>query len=46
MASLIGVNVPVNSVGVIPEVDVELGGYLGVGERERARAVVVNAKVG
>ena len=45
MSSLIGANVPVNSVGVLPDLRVEVGGYLSAGEAEKARAVVVNAKV-
>ena len=47
MSALIGTHWPVNSVGVLPDVDPHKDGYLSMrgGEREVAEAAVVNAKV-
>ncbi|KAJ8474730.1 hypothetical protein ONZ51_g7029 [Trametes cubensis] len=47
MSSLIGVNWPVNSVGVLPDVDPTKPGYLlpADGEKTQAEAAFVNAKV-
>lgn len=47
MAALIGVDWPVNSVGVLPDVDPTRPGYLNSsgGERDLADAALVNAKV-
>lgn len=47
MAALLGIHWPVNSVGVLPDVDPQKDGYLSThdGEREIAEAAVVNAKV-
>lgn len=47
MSALIGIHWPINSVGVLPDVDPQKDGYLSMrgGEREIAEAVVVNAKV-
>ena len=47
MAALIGVDWPVNSVGVLPDVDPMRPGYLNLsgGERDLAEAALVNAKV-
>ncbi|KAH9887008.1 PigN-domain-containing protein [Cubamyces lactineus] len=47
MSSLIGVNWPVNSVGVLPDVDPTKPGYLlpADGEKTQAEAALVNAKV-
>ncbi|KAF8905948.1 Phosphatidylinositolglycan class N-domain-containing protein [Gymnopilus junonius] len=47
MAALIGVNWPVNSVGVLPDVDSTRPGYLDpkLGEEALAHAAFVNAKV-
>jgi len=47
MSALLGTHWPVNSVGVLPDVDPQKDGYLSMrgGERETAEAVVVNAKV-
>jgi phosphatidylinositol glycan class N len=47
MAALLGTHWPVNSVGVLPDVDPHKDGYLSMrgGEREIAEAAVVNAKV-
>ncbi|KAH0582173.1 hypothetical protein H2248_011824 [Termitomyces sp. 'cryptogamus'] len=47
MASLIGIDWPVNSVGVLPDVDPTQPGYLfpGLGEESLARLAFVNAKV-
>jgi phosphatidylinositol glycan class N len=47
MASLIGINWPVNSVGVLPDVDPTKPGYLLplLGDETLARASLVNAKV-
>ncbi|KAH9856208.1 PigN-domain-containing protein [Lenzites betulinus] len=46
MASVIGVNLPVNSVGVLPDVDPTKPGYLlpREGEKTQAAAALVNAK--
>lgn len=48
MSALLGAHWPVNSVGVLPDVDPTKDGYLSMrqGEREIAEAGVVNAKVG
>ncbi|KAH7912055.1 Phosphatidylinositolglycan class N-domain-containing protein [Hygrophoropsis aurantiaca] len=47
MASLLGINWPVNSVGVLPDVDPSLPGYLlpRDGDETIARAAFVNAQV-
>jgi GPI ethanolamine phosphate transferase 1 len=47
MSALLGTHWPVNSVGVLPDVDPHQDGYLNMrgGEREVAEAAVVNAKV-
>lgn len=47
MSTLIGVNLPVNSVGVLPDVDPTKPGYLlpRDGEKTQASAALVNAKV-
>lgn len=47
MSALLGTHWPVNSVGVLPDVDPQKDGYLSMhgGVREIAEAVVVNAKV-
>jgi len=47
MSTLLGILWPVNSVGVLPDVDPQKDGYLSMrgGEREIAEAAVVNAKV-
>ena len=47
MSALIGVNWPINSVGVLPDVDPTKPGYLQAqdGERTQAVAALVNAKV-
>jgi hypothetical protein len=47
MSALLGTHWPVNSVGVLPDVDPHEDGYLSMrgGEREVAEAAVVNAKV-
>jgi len=47
MSALLGTHWPVNSVGVLPDVDPHKDGYLSMrgGEREMAEAAVVNAKV-
>jgi GPI ethanolamine phosphate transferase 1 len=47
MSTLLGTYWPVNSVGVLPDVDPRKEGYLSMlgGEREIAEAGVVNAKV-
>lgn len=47
MAALLGINIPVNSVGVIPDIDVNVPGYMQLrgGEKAKARAALVNAKV-
>jgi phosphatidylinositol glycan class N len=47
MSALLGTHWPVNSVGVLPDVDPQKDGYLSMrgGEREIAEAAVVNAKV-
>jgi GPI ethanolamine phosphate transferase 1 len=48
MSALLGTHWPVNSVGVLPDVDPSKEGFLSMrgGEREIAEAGVVNAKVG
>ena len=47
MSALLGTHWPVNSVGVLPDVDPHKDGYLSMRgeEREIAEAAVVNAKV-
>ncbi|KAI0370992.1 PigN-domain-containing protein [Pilatotrama ljubarskyi] len=47
MSALVGVNWPVNSVGVLPDVDPTKPGYLlpKEGEKTQAEAALVNAKV-
>lgn len=47
MASVLGINWPVNSVGVLPDVDPARPGYLApaAGEETIARAAAVNAQV-
>ncbi|KAG6823966.1 hypothetical protein H0H92_008433, partial [Tricholoma furcatifolium] len=47
MAALLGINWPVNSVGVLPDVDPALPGYLSPKKEDEtlARAALVNAKV-
>lgn len=47
MASLIGIDWPVNSVGVLPDVDPTQPGYLSPsrGDKTLAQAALVNAKV-
>ena len=47
MCALLGLDLPANSVGVLPEVDVSKAGYLDPkeGEEGKANAVVANAKV-
>ena len=48
MSALLGTYWPVNSVGVLPDVDPQKDGYLSMrgGERDIAEAAVVNARVG
>ena len=47
MAALIGIDWPVNSVGVLPDADPSRPGYLdpGAGEDVAAKSALVNAKV-
>jgi phosphatidylinositol glycan class N len=45
MASVLGINFPVNSVGVVPDVRGKGIGYLNVGIREKAEVAMANAKV-
>ncbi len=47
MATLIGIDWPVNSVGVLPDVDPTRPGYLQPhqGDEMLAKAALVNAKV-
>jgi phosphatidylinositol glycan class N len=47
MSALLGTHWPINSVGVLPDVDPHKDGYLSTrgGEREVAESAVVNAKV-
>ncbi|KAH9985887.1 Phosphatidylinositolglycan class N-domain-containing protein [Russula compacta] len=47
MSALLGTHWPVNSVGVLPDIDPHKDGYLSMrgGEKEIAEAAVVNAKV-
>jgi hypothetical protein len=45
MASLIGIDWPVNSVGVLPDVDTTRPGYLNIDDSSKARAALINAKV-
>ena len=46
MASLIGIDWPVNSVGVLPDVDSSRPGYLepAAGDEAKARLALINAK--
>lgn len=47
MAALLGINFPANSVGVLPDVDIDKAGYLELadGDLGKARLAIVNAKV-
>lgn len=45
MSTLIGVEWPVNSVGVVPDVDHTRPGYLASSKKAQAEAALVNAKV-
>jgi phosphatidylinositol glycan class N len=47
MSALLGTHWPVNSVGVLPDVDPQKDGFLAMrgGQKEGAEAAVVNAKV-
>jgi GPI ethanolamine phosphate transferase 1 len=47
MASLIGIDWPINSVGVLPDVDPSRHGYLSprLGDESLARSALVNAQV-
>lgn len=45
MATLIGIGWPVNSVGVLPDVDTTRPGYLKIEDDAKARAAIINAKV-
>jgi GPI ethanolamine phosphate transferase 1 len=47
MASLIGIDWPVNSVGILPDIDTSRPGYLDLtaGEEGKARLALVNARV-
>ena len=45
MSALIGAEWPINSVGVIPDVDHMRPGYLSGSEKTQAEASLVNAKV-
>lgn len=45
MATLIGINWPVNSVGVLPDVDPNQPGFLDVDDESKARSALVNVKV-
>jgi len=45
MAALIGTDWPVNSVGVLPDVDTTRPGYLNIDDSSKAKAALVNAKV-
>jgi phosphatidylinositol glycan class N len=47
MAAVLGINWPVNSVGVLPDVDPSRPGYLSPleGRKSIAKAALVNAKV-
>ena len=45
MAVLIGAEWPVNSVGVLPDVDPSQPGFLQLPDAEKAKAALVNAKV-
>ena len=47
MATLLGVNFPVNSVGVLPDIEPMSGGYLAPKEEEKTKAEAgfVNALV-
>lgn len=47
MATLVGIDWPVNSVGVLPDADPSRPGYLdpSAGEEVAAKSALVNAKV-
>lgn len=45
MATLIGIDWPVNSVGVLPDVDTTRPGYLKIQDDAKARAAIINARV-
>ena len=45
MSALVGINWPVNSVGVLPDADHTRPGFFSTSEEEKARAALVNAKV-
>jgi len=45
MAALVGIDWPVNSVGVIPDVDPTRPGYLGLKDEGKAKVALINAKV-
>ncbi|KAJ3554357.1 hypothetical protein NM688_g3151 [Phlebia brevispora] len=45
MSSLLGIDWPANSVGVLPDVDHTRPGYLDATKEEQARAALVNAQV-
>jgi phosphatidylinositol glycan class N len=47
IAALVSINWPVNSVGVLPDVDPSRPGYMSPrgGDETKARAAIVNAKV-
>lgn len=48
MAAVVGIKFPVNSVGVLPDVDPDRPGYLlsPTGEKMQAEASLSNAQVG
>jgi hypothetical protein len=45
MAALVGINWPVNSVGILPDVDSTRPGYLDASEEELANLAWINAQV-
>lgn len=45
MAALIGIDWPVNSVGILPDVDSTRPGYLDASEQELANLALINAQV-